>query len=48
MTTFNIFANGISWGKWEAETAEEAIQKAADEVGTEGNTDDLIAEEVEA
>lgn len=45
MTTFNIFANGTFWGEWEAETAEEAIQKAADEVGTEGNTEGLVAEE---
>jgi hypothetical protein len=46
MTIFNIFANGTFWGQWEAETAEEAIKNAADEVGTDGNTDGLTAEEV--
>ena len=44
MTTYNIFANGIFWGTWEAETPEEAIQAAADEVGTDGNTKGLTAE----
>ena len=34
MTTFNIYANDTFWGQWDAETADEAIQKAADEVGT--------------
>jgi len=34
MTTYNIFANGNFWGAFEAETAEEAIQTAADEMGT--------------
>ena len=43
MTTYNIFANGIFWGQWTAETAKQAIQIAADEVGTDGNTDGLIA-----
>lgn len=43
MTTFNIFANGTFWGAWTAETAEEAIQAAADEVGTDGNTDGMTA-----
>lgn len=48
MTAFNIFANGTFWGVWEGETAEEAIQKAADEVGTDGNTEGMTAEEVVA
>lgn len=43
MTTFKIFANGIFWGEWTAETAEDAIQMAADEVGTDGNTEGLVA-----
>lgn len=43
-TTFAIYANGIFWGEWTAETAEKAIQMAADEVGTDGNTDGLTAE----
>jgi len=34
MTTYNIFANGTFWGAWTAKTAEEAIQMAADELGT--------------
>ena len=34
MTAFKVFANGIFWGDFEAETAEEAIQIAADEHGT--------------
>ena len=43
MTTFEIFANGIYWGEWTALTADEAIQMAADEVGTDGNTDGIVA-----
>ncbi len=46
MNSFKIFANGTFWGVWGAETAEEAIQMAADEVGTEGNTEDMTSEEV--
>jgi len=34
VTKFNVFANGTFWGTWEAETAEQAIQAAADEHGT--------------
>lgn len=47
MIAFNIFANGTFWGVWEGETAEEAIQKAAEEVGTDGNTEGLTAEAAE-
>lgn len=46
MTSFHIFANDTFWGTWDAEDAEQACQKAADEVGTEGNTDGLTAFEV--
>ncbi|QFQ87295.1 hypothetical protein F8A10_07580 [Paracoccus kondratievae] len=42
-TEFAVFANGTFWGIWAAETKEAAIQRAADDVGTEGNTDGLIA-----
>lgn len=34
MTTFNVYANGTFWGAYEAETADEAMQAAADEHGT--------------
>lgn len=34
MEKFNVYANGEFWGEFEAGTAEEAIQKAADEHGT--------------
>ena len=34
MTIFNVYANGTFCGQWEAETAAEAIQMAADEHGT--------------
>lgn len=34
MATFNVYANGTFWGAYEADTAEEAMQKAADENGT--------------
>lgn len=34
MTKFDVYANGIFWGTFEAETAEEAIQLAANEHGT--------------
>jgi hypothetical protein len=43
MTTFAVFANGTFWGAFEAETAEAAIQMAADEHGTDGNTDGMTA-----
>lgn len=34
MTKYNVYANGIFWGAFEADTAEEAIQAAANEHGT--------------
>lgn len=46
MTTFAIFANDAFWGIFSAETADEAIQAAADEFGTDGNTDGMTATEV--
>jgi len=51
MITFNVFANGIFWGAFEAKTADEAIQKAADELGTidvgqeHADTEGMTAEE---
>lgn len=51
MTSFKIFANGTFWGTFEGETAEEAIQKAADELGTidvgqdHASTEGMTAEE---
>lgn len=33
-TTFAVFANGTFWGTFDADTAEDAIQTAADEHGT--------------
>lgn len=52
MTKFNIFANGTFWGTYEADSAEEAIQAAADEHGTvdvgeaHASTDGMTAEQV--
>lgn len=43
MTTFAVFANGTFWGSWSAGTEADACQMAADEVGTDGNTDGLEA-----
>jgi len=34
MITYKVYANGTYWGQWAADTAEEAMQKAVDEVGT--------------
>ena len=34
MRWFKVYANGEFWGEWEAESVEEAIQIAADDVGT--------------
>lgn len=34
MTTFNVYANGVFWGAFDAYTAEAAMQVAADEHGT--------------
>lgn len=46
MTKFAIFANGTYWGIVDADTSLAACQSAADEWGTEGNTDGLRAFEV--
>ena len=52
MTTFAIFANGTFWGNFKADTADEAIQAAADELGTidvgqdHASTEGMTAEEV--
>lgn len=34
MARFEVYANGEFWGVWEAATAEEAVQMAADDCGT--------------
>lgn len=34
MQKFNVYANGVFLGEFDAKTDDEAIQKAADEVGT--------------
>lgn len=34
MPKFNVYADGVFWGEFEAPTADEAIQKAANELGT--------------
>lgn len=52
MKKFNVYANGIFWGEFEANTAEEAIQDAANKCGTtdigqdQASVDGLTAEEV--
>ena len=40
---YEIYANGVFWGTWLAETPQEAMQAAADEVGTDGNIEGLTA-----
>ena len=53
MAKFEVYANGTFWGVWEGKTADEAMQIAADEVGTvdvgqeHASTDGLVAVEVE-
>lgn len=47
MTKFKVYANGTFWGAFEAETEDQAIQAAADEHGTDGDTSGLIAEVAE-
>ena len=46
MIEYAVFANGTFWGIFKAKTAEEAEQAAADEHGTDGNTDGLFAKPV--
>ena len=45
-STFAIFANGTYWGTWDGACAKTAMRAAADDVGTDGNTDGLTAHEV--
>ena len=53
MTKFNIYANGTFWGEFEGNTAEDAIQRAADEHGTvdvgqtHASTEGMTAEEID-
>jgi hypothetical protein len=42
-TDFAVFANGTFWGVFNAATADEAAQDAADEHGTDGDTNGLYA-----
>lgn len=41
---YEIYANGVFWGTWRAETPQEAMQAAADQVGTDGNIEGLTAQ----
>ncbi len=34
MTAYNVYANGVFWGVFETETADQAIRQAASEHGT--------------
>lgn len=43
MENFAVFAHDAYFGTWAADTAGAACQAAADEVGTEGNTDGMTA-----
>jgi hypothetical protein len=43
MNSYAIFANGIYWGIWPAQSAEEAMHDAAHDEGTDGNTAGIIA-----
>ena len=46
MTNFAVFANGTFWGSFAADTEAEAIQMAADEHGTDGNTEGMTAKAI--
>lgn len=46
--TFEVFANGEFWGHWDAETEEDACKLAADEAGTDGNTEGMTAKQISA
>ena len=48
MTDFAVFANGTFWGSFAADTESEAIQMAADEHGTDGNTEGMTAKQIAA
>ena len=43
MTHFAVFANGTFWGAFEGADEAEATQAAANEHGTDGNTEGMIA-----
>jgi len=45
-TLYAVFADGTYWGSWSADTPEAATQMAADEIGTNGDTEGFIAFEV--
>lgn len=53
MAKYNVYANGVFWGVFEADDAEEAIQRAADEHGTidvgqtHASTEGMTAEEIQ-
>ena len=50
--TYDVYANGVFWGRFEAVSSEEAIAMAAEEYGTvdvgesESSTEDMTAAEV--
>ncbi|MCJ8334581.1 MAG: hypothetical protein MJH10_10110 [Epibacterium sp.] len=46
MPKYHVFAHDTFWGTWEADSEADAMQTAADDVGTEGNTKGLRAYEV--
>ena len=39
MTDYAVFANGTFWGVWAAANEDDAIEMAANDVGTDGATD---------
>lgn len=41
MTDFAVFANGTFWGAFTADAGSEAVQMAAEEHGTDGNTEGM-------
>jgi len=43
MTKFSVYAHGIFCGTFEAKTPEAAIKAAAEEHGTDGNTEGMTA-----
>lgn len=46
MTTFAVFANGTFLGAFDGSNASEAIQAAADEHGTDGDTAGMTAQPI--
>jgi len=40
---YKVYANGCYWGEFSGDTPEAAMQAAADECGTDGDTSGMVA-----